>query len=95
MDSYPSRREALIAGVLAGSLSDGEQQELDQARAADPTIDLELEELREIIRRFGKAGVTWREEGLPAGLEARILDRTINADPSGHGHGASAPPSQG
>ncbi|MGJ9372080.1 hypothetical protein [Nesterenkonia sp. CF4.4] len=79
---------------MADSLSDGERQELDQARAADPSIDVELEELRGIMGRLDKAEVTWREESLPAGLEARILAETVLADEAaGDEPGTTAPPS--
>lgn len=94
MESIPSRREILIAGALTGNLSDGERQEFDQARAVDPTIDVELGEFREIIGRLDRAEVVWREESLPAGLEARILAETVLADPPRNGDDVPASPSQ-
>ncbi|MGJ9373785.1 hypothetical protein [Nesterenkonia sp. CF4.4] len=80
MEGIPSQRESLIAGALTGNLKDDEWQEFDQARAADPAIDTELEELRDMLARLDAADVTWREESLPAGLEKRIMAATIEAD---------------
>lgn len=79
----PSRREELIAGALTGSLSDAEWQELDQARAADPTIDAELAELAELratASRLDAADLSWREETLPASLEERIRAATSESE---------------
>lgn len=79
-----SRRESLIAGALTGNLSDEERQELDQARTADPTIDAELEELRQMVERLDAADVTWREGSVPASLEKRILVEIIEDDLNRH-----------
>lgn len=80
MGEMPSRREELIAGALTGSLSDAEWQELDQARAADPTIDAELAELRATASRLDAADLSWREEALPASLEERIRAATSESE---------------
>lgn len=91
----PSRREELIAGALTGSLSDAEWQELDQARAADPTIDAELAELRATASRLDAADLSWREEAPPASLEERIRAATSESEEepgrdSDDGHPSSA-----
>lgn len=83
VNDIPSRRESLIAGSLTGNLSDEERQELDQARAADPTIDEELDELRATVERLDAADVTWREGSMPAGLEERILAGIAEEERSG------------
>ncbi|MGJ9373293.1 hypothetical protein [Nesterenkonia sp. CF4.4] len=93
MEGIPSQRESLIAGALTGSLHEDEWQDLDRARAADPAIDAELEELREVIARLDAADMTWREESLPAGLEERILAETIEAGHTGHPGRDSGSPS--
>ncbi|MBO0596492.1 hypothetical protein I2485_04150 [Nesterenkonia sp. E16_7] len=80
MTETPSRREELLAGALAGDLSDEERREFDRARAADPSIDAELAELRATAARMKATGVAWREEPPPPGLEERILAETSEAD---------------
>lgn len=80
MTETPSRREELLAGALVGDLSDDEQREFDRARAADPSIDAELAELRATAARMKATGVAWREESPPPGLEARIRADTSEAD---------------
>ncbi|PRZ12946.1 hypothetical protein [Nesterenkonia sandarakina] len=80
-DSYLCR-ESLIAGALTGNLSDDERQELKQARAADPTIDEEVDELRTTVERLDAADITWREGSVPDGLEERILAKIAEEDRS-------------
>lgn len=75
----PSRRAELIAGALTGDLSDQERLEFDRARAADPSIDIELAELRPAAARLNAADMTWREEELPASLAERIRAATSKA----------------
>lgn len=77
----PSRRAELIAGALTGDLSDQERLEFDQARAADPSIDVELAELRAAAGRLDAAHLTWSEEELPASLGERIRAATSEAAP--------------
>ena len=92
VNDIPSRKGSLIAGALTGNLSDEEKQELDQARAADPTIDEEFEELRKTVERLDAADVTWREGSVPAGLAERILAEIAEEDPNRHGEeGQGAP----
>lgn len=96
MREMPSRREELIAGALAGDLSDDEQQEFNEARAADPSIDVELAELRAATARLEASEVTWREESPPSGLEERIRRATFEEgrDTDGEdGHSSSYPSS--
>ncbi|WP_152539216.1 hypothetical protein [Nesterenkonia sp. AN1] len=81
MTEMPSRRAELIAGALTGDLSDHERLELDQARAADPSIDVELAELRSAAARLDAADITWREEPPPASLAERIRAATSEAAP--------------
>lgn len=88
LNDIPSRRESLIAAALTGNLSEGERRELDRARAADPTIDAELEELRQTVHRLDAANVTWRECSMPAGLEERILAEIAEDDRSRQDEGS-------
>lgn len=76
----PSRREELLAAALTGDLSNDEQREFDQARAADTSIDAELAELRATAALMQASKLTWREEPPPSGLEERILTETSEAD---------------
>lgn len=76
MQEMTSQREELIAGALTGSLSHAQRREFHQARAADPTVDSELAELRATAARLDAADLTWREDPLPSGLEERILAAT-------------------
>lgn len=45
----PDRRAELVAAALADELSPAEAAELEALRSVDPTIDVELAELREIV----------------------------------------------
>ncbi|MDO8384339.1 MAG: hypothetical protein Q7T17_15360 [Microbacterium sp.] len=69
------RRAELIAAALADELSPVERAELDALRAADPTIDRELAELRELASSLspGLPALTpWLQAEPGADLRARI-----------------------
>lgn len=66
------RRAALLAAAAAGSLDQDEARELDAARASDPSIDAELEELRTTLDRVRAVVPTWQEADAEP-LRARIL----------------------
>lgn len=93
MEDIPLRRQNLIAGALTDHLTEEEWREFDRARAADPTVNDELEQLREILARLDAAKVAWHEEDLPPGLHDRILAATVMADQTGHAPGAPTHPS--
>lgn len=76
-----SRRRELIAGALTDDLSDAEWEELNKARTADPSIDVEIAELRAISDRLDAQGLTWREESPSEGLEERIRAATSQTEP--------------
>ncbi|MGJ9405715.1 hypothetical protein ACHABQ_05265 [Nesterenkonia aurantiaca] len=76
-----SRREELIAGALTDDLSDAEWEELNDARTADPSIDVEIAELSAIAERLDGRGLTWREESPSRGLEERIRAATSQTEP--------------
>ncbi|WP_146131188.1 hypothetical protein [Nesterenkonia sandarakina] len=78
-DAY-SRREELIAGALTGHLTDAEREELNNTRQADPSIDVELAELRVVAKRLKESGLTLSDETMPPGLEERIRAATSQTE---------------
>ncbi len=80
MSDQHARREALLAAALTGDLHSDEQHDFDLACAADPTLAEELQELRDLTRRLGRADLAWEEAPLPPGLAERVSLAT-GADP--------------
>lgn len=66
------QRAALIAAAVAGELDEARARELDAARAEDPTIDPELDELRSTLARVRAAVPSW-EQVDAAPMRTRIL----------------------
>lgn len=70
----PDRRAELIAAALADELTDGERAELAALRAADPSIDLEIEQLREVADGVATTGAWWEADDADA-----IVGRAMRA----------------
>ncbi len=71
-DLTPERRAELIAAALDDSLTAGERVELDRARAADPGIDHEIDDLRQMITRMQAATGHWDDTTPAPTLRARV-----------------------
>lgn len=76
MTDSTSRREELIAAVLAGELDEEERREFDRACAADPSMLRDLDEMRETAALLERTGIRWEETELPPELEQRVLAAT-------------------
>ncbi|GAB3070317.1 hypothetical protein [Nocardioides zeae] len=64
MSTSSERRAELVAGAVTGHLDEAEQAELDALVRDDPSVALEIEELRAVSERIGALGA-W-EEPLPS-----------------------------
>lgn len=58
----PDRRAELIAAALTNELTDAEQAELAILRDQDPSVDLEIEQLREVADGVATMGAWWRPD---------------------------------
>lgn len=65
------RREQLIAAALAGELSPQDAAEFARLRATDPSIDVELAELGEIVSRLSTLP-EWQDVQPSVGLDERV-----------------------
>lgn len=74
MTATPDRRAELIAAAAAEELTHDEAHELDELRRIDPTVDLEIDELRELIRSVATAVPHWDAGEPSAGLRARVAE---------------------
>ena len=72
MTATPERRAELIAAAAADALTDDERRELDRARDVDPTIDLEVDELRALIGTVASAVPRWDASAPSDELRARV-----------------------
>lgn len=80
MTNGSTRREELIAAVLAGELTKEEQREFEQACADDPGMLRDLQLLQGVSGRLAGSGLAWEERDAPPGLG----DRVLAATDSGH-----------
>jgi len=67
------RRAELIAAAIGGDLTAQEAQELALLRQADPELDQELLQLREMTSALGQHVSSWREEAPSASLRDRVI----------------------
>lgn len=75
------RRAELIAAALAGELTAGEAEELAQMRAADPSIEVEIEEMSALTGTLASVVPTWQEEEPSSRLRERVIGTpTAEAD---------------
>lgn len=71
-DEQDDRRAELLAAAVSGAASPEESIELDRLRAADPTIELELAELRATAQEVRALG-TWQHTTPSDALRGRIV----------------------
>lgn len=72
-------RAELLAAAAEGDLTPAQAAALDELRAQDPSVDTELEGLRETIAMLRTSGVTWREEEIPPEPTRRLGERIAAA----------------
>ncbi|OZE88740.1 hypothetical protein CH298_15930 [Rhodococcoides fascians] len=82
MTASPDRRAELIAAAVGDDLDDAEADELRALAASDPTVDIEIAELRATTEQLERRGpnLPWLDSTPPPGLRERILAATQNAD---------------
>lgn len=72
-DSDDTRRNELIAAAITGDLTPAETAELDALRLDDPSIDIEILELGQLVEALsGDAGVGWDDIEPSKDLAARV-----------------------
>lgn len=72
-DTRDARRALLISGAISGELTSSEQAELDVLRQADPTVDVEIRELTEILGQTTSAVPSWDASAPSEALRERVL----------------------
>ncbi|OZE27819.1 hypothetical protein CH262_07700 [Rhodococcus sp. 05-2255-1e] len=82
MTASPDRRAELIAAAVGDDLDNAEADELRALAASDPTVDIEIAELRATTEQLERRGpdLPWLDSTPPPGLRERILAATQNAD---------------
>lgn len=78
MSTSSERRAELVAGAVTGHLDTAEQAELDALVVEDPTVAVEIEELRAVSERIGALGA-WEEAPVPAAVGAPRRRRILAA----------------
>ena len=78
----PERRAELIAAAAASALTPSEAEELEGLRAVDPTIELEIEELRGVIEAVTGAVPQWDASAPSASLRERVVAVGEEASPA-------------
>ncbi|NQX36466.1 hypothetical protein [Herbiconiux sp. VKM Ac-2851] len=78
----PERRAELIAAAAASALTPSEAEELEGLRAVDPTIELEIEELRGVIEAVTGAVPRWDASAPSASLRDRVVGVGEEASPA-------------
>lgn len=82
MSVDPERRAELIAAAAASALTPSEAEELEGLRAVDPTIELEIEELRGVIEAVTGAVPQWDASAPSASLRERVVGVGEEASPA-------------
>lgn len=82
MSASHDRRAELIAAAVGDELDGAEIAELRELAASDPTIDIEIAELRAMTDTLGRRGPTepWLEPSPSPDLRERILVATGNSE---------------
>jgi anti-sigma factor RsiW len=70
-DPAAGRRAELIAAAVSGELTPRERAEFDGLRAADPSVDVEVRELRAVLGSLD--GLDWNDSAPDAVLRDRVL----------------------
>ncbi|MBY4109657.1 hypothetical protein HQO82_06510 [Rhodococcus fascians] len=82
MTASPDRRAELIAAAVGDDLDNAEADELRALAASDPTVDIEIAELRATTEQLERRGpnLPWLDSTPPPGLRELILAATQNAE---------------
>ena len=81
-------RAELLAAAIGGDLTAQEAQELDALRQADPELDQELLQLRQLTGALGQHVSSWREETPSASLRDRVISAVQEPAPASAQHSA-------
>jgi hypothetical protein len=79
-DDRDARRALLISGAIDGDLTASERDELDALRRADPSVDVEIRELGEILRSATATVTGWDGSTPTSGLRDRVLNVANEGD---------------
>lgn len=84
MSTADERRAELVAAAVTDDLDDAERAELDALRAADPGVQVEIDELRAVADRFDALlpGTGWRDDLPSPRLEAAVVAAAGPARPA-------------
>ncbi|CCQ15225.1 putative uncharacterized protein [Rhodococcus sp. AW25M09] len=95
MSASHDRRAELIAAAVGDELDGAEIAELRELAASDPTIDIEIAELRAMTDTLGRRGPTepWLEPSPSPDLRERILVATGNSERESEAQGPGTQPS--
>jgi hypothetical protein len=87
-DDRDARRALLISGAISGDLTDAERTELDELRRNDPSVDVEIHELTDILSSTTAAVTDWDASAPSGALRDRVLNIANEGDVA---HAPSAP----